>query len=672
MALVRADGTETVAGDLRMMPCRVFRGGFLFLLCVAAISIERKGPSAAAWKPIKPEDFKMIAADTGDPGAEAAILFREGDLNDDAAEGTSLKVYVRLKIFTQAGRRYGDVQLPYRPGEVGISDVHARTVRPDGRAVDVESKDIFDKLVSRTSRGVWRAKTFSLPSVEVGSIIEYRYRQTYPSGFRYFAFDLQSDLFIKELRYSIQPQSLSKLDVKWVTINGDDKRFAPVWNGSYQIKADNILPFRREPFMPPESAVKTWGWLYYSKESQDDVDKYWIEYGRRVYAAAREETKPTKLIRRVVHSITVSTDTPREKIERIYEYVQREIENFSSAPEAHDARDSEKIAPNNSADLTIKRRRGTARDINRLFIAMVRAAGLNAHVAELTTRDENFFHSYFTDSSQFNSEMTAVVAQDGSIRFFDPAAENCPAGIVPWEKESVAALVYGKHNPRFVNTPISQGWDNAEERLLTVAPTESGELRIHEEDSFKGQRALEQRNTWSDLSEEGLRRLVASEYIEAFTSGAVNEATLKIDDRNHSSKPLSIICDYTAAGGAQLTEKRLILGVRQLIRSKAPVFTAPRRYNDIYFHYPCAEHQRITIEPMDGYEAEELPKPVEVDIGAAHYRAVFSRAGNRVVFDRTLLLNAITFTAESYQNIKDFFDRVNEADGAPVTFKRTQ
>ena len=41
---------------------------------------------------------------------------------------------------------------------------------------------------------------------------------------------------------------------------------------------------------------------------------------------------------------------------------------------------------------------------------MLRAAGLDARVAELTTRDENFFHRSFPDSFQFNSEVTAVVS----------------------------------------------------------------------------------------------------------------------------------------------------------------------------------------------------------------------------------------------------------------------
>ncbi|HWP44307.1 MAG TPA: DUF3857 domain-containing protein, partial [Blastocatellia bacterium] len=312
------------------------------LLILAPVS-ERPG-AASGWRPVTPEELSMTAADIGDPEADAAILFREGELNDNDPEGTSLKVYIRIKIFNDRGRRYGDVQLPYKVELGKINDVHARTIRPDGTRVEVNERDIFDRMLVKTSRGIHRAKVFSMPAVQAGSIIEYRYRQTYPRGFRYFALDLQSELFTKELCYRIQPQAASRLDVRWVTFNAQDpKRFAPTWDGTYNIKAQNIPAFRREPMMPPELTVKIWGWLYYSDELETDPDKYWRNYSQRMYVRARSETNPSRAIKRVVESITLSDDGPQEKIARIYNYVQNEIRNlgFREAGDGEAERDGE-------------------------------------------------------------------------------------------------------------------------------------------------------------------------------------------------------------------------------------------------------------------------------------------------------------------------------------------
>src|SRR5262249_8738897 len=229
----------------------------------------------AGWRPVTVDELRMTALSIGDPEADAAGLFREGGLNDNYPDGTSLKLYVRIKVFNDRGRRYGEVQIPYRVDLGRVTDVKARTVRPDGAPVEVEEKDIFDRVVLRTAHSVWRAKVFSMPAVEAGSIIESRYWMTSPAGFRYFQLELQSDLFIKELRYNIQPQLASKLDVRWVSFNTPDTRkFTPVWNGAYEIKAENIKPFRQEPLMPPELGVKMWGWLYYSNELETEPDKY--------------------------------------------------------------------------------------------------------------------------------------------------------------------------------------------------------------------------------------------------------------------------------------------------------------------------------------------------------------------------------------------------------------
>ncbi|HVG20727.1 MAG TPA: DUF3857 and transglutaminase domain-containing protein, partial [Blastocatellia bacterium] len=348
------------------------------------------GGVASSWRTVTEQDLAMTADAIGDPEADAAILFREGELNDKYAEGTSLKSYLRIKIFNERGRRYKDVQLPYKVELGRVTDVSARTIRPDGSVVEVAGRDIFDKVLMKTSHGIWRAKVFSMPAVEPGAIIEYRYRQTYPEGFRYFALDLQSELFTKELHYSIQPPVASKLGVRWVAFNAQDpKRFAPKWDGTFDIRAENIPPFRREPLMPPDLGVKMWGWLYYSNETETDPDKYWREYARRMHDRARYETDPARAIRRVVDSITLSTDGLAEKIARIYSYVQKEIRNVDFKDDHAEGEAETGLKKNDSAEDTIRRRYGSPRDINRLFISMLRAAGLDARVAELTTRDEN-------------------------------------------------------------------------------------------------------------------------------------------------------------------------------------------------------------------------------------------------------------------------------------------
>ena len=644
----------------------------ILLTVLAFVMLAGRGGAGATWKPVSPQELKMKAADIGDPEADAAILFREGELNDNNAEGTGLKVYLRIKIFNERGRRYADVQLPYRLEQGRITDVHARTIRPDGTPIEVEDRDIFDKLLVKTSHGVWRAKVFSMPAVEAGSIIEYRYRQTYPQGFRYFALDLQSELFTKQLHYQIQPQTSSRLDVRWVSFNAPDaRRFAPVWDGTYDIKANNIPAFRREPLMPPDLAVKIWGWIYYSDEIENNPDKYWRNYAQRMYERTGYETKPSDAIRRVVESITLSNESPQHKLARIYSYVQTEIHNISFNRErgAEGEADPD-LKRNGTADETIRRRYGTSREINRLFIAMLKAAGLDARVAELTTRDENFFHRSFPDAFQFNSEVSAVIARDGSTQFYDPGTPYCPPGMLSWEKEGVTALVYDKREARFVETPVTAAARSGEERKLAIAAFADGRVNARVEAKLTGQRALELRNNLVGLAPEEQRKLALTAARNLLPQATIDEPSTTISNLTSATAPVELKYNFTAPQFIMRAGSRLLLRPFLLTHRDESLTAAQRRSNIIYFQYPWSESERVVIEPPAGYAIEQLPDPVNIDIGAARYQATFTRDARRIIYERRLMVNAITFTVGQYPTVKAFFDRVHQADSAMISFKQ--
>ena len=53
-----------------------------------------------------------------------------------------------------------------------------RTIKPDASDIEVKKDAIFDRELIKTKGLKVSGKTFALPNVEVGDIIEYRYRET--------------------------------------------------------------------------------------------------------------------------------------------------------------------------------------------------------------------------------------------------------------------------------------------------------------------------------------------------------------------------------------------------------------------------------------------------------------------------------------------------------------
>src|ERR1700691_2115298 len=105
-------------------------------MCVSALLpvliLATAAHAAAKFQPVSTEELKMTSEPQA-PGAPAIILYRQVDRNDygRTAHGGAVLMgsqgpnadrfeddYFRIKILTEAGRRYANVEIPF-PKEVG-------------------------------------------------------------------------------------------------------------------------------------------------------------------------------------------------------------------------------------------------------------------------------------------------------------------------------------------------------------------------------------------------------------------------------------------------------------------------------------------------------------------------------------------------------------------------
>ena len=156
----------------------------LFLLamifCVVAAN-RLANVSGSDWPPIKPEELKMTGVPEA-PGAPAVILYRQVD-REDKLFGSKEHVYVRIKVLTEDGRKYADVEIPSLQGRYDISSVRGRTVHIDGTVIPFNGK-VYDRTILKSKGFSYLAKMLVMPDVQVGSVIEYEYYIDYQD--RYF------------------------------------------------------------------------------------------------------------------------------------------------------------------------------------------------------------------------------------------------------------------------------------------------------------------------------------------------------------------------------------------------------------------------------------------------------------------------------------------------------
>ena len=142
------------------------------LLCVCAMLTAPQlfAQSGENWGTVPQQDLEL-KDNSARPGDSAMILERRVYTDDEKRIQTEWR---RIKIFSEAGTAYADIQIPYSAKNNSIEDIHARTVHSDGTVIPF-SGAVFDKNIVKYKKFRYNAKVFSLPGVEVGSVIEYSF-----------------------------------------------------------------------------------------------------------------------------------------------------------------------------------------------------------------------------------------------------------------------------------------------------------------------------------------------------------------------------------------------------------------------------------------------------------------------------------------------------------------
>ena len=229
------------------------------LLCFVAVfaTIPSLAGSNVGFQPVNSTELTMVAEPAA-PGAPAIILYRQVDRFDNNNHQDN---YVRIKILTDEGRKYADIEIPFLKGDTSVNNIHARSIAPDGTITNYDGK-IFEKTIVK-ARGVrYLAKVFTIPNVQTGGIIEYYY--TYDFNDRYYFnshWILSEELFTKEAKFSLKSYTppYGKITLHWSWRGLPPGTDAPVEGPDKIIRlvAHNIPAFKTEDYMPPENELKS-------------------------------------------------------------------------------------------------------------------------------------------------------------------------------------------------------------------------------------------------------------------------------------------------------------------------------------------------------------------------------------------------------------------------------
>ena len=632
-----------------------------FALMVIATGLWKAGTvSGDEWQPISPEELKMTSLPEA-PGAPAVYLYRQVDRDDNTSREYN---YVRIKVLSEEGRKYADIDIPFVKGNESIQNLKARTIRPDGSIANFDGK-IYEKEIVKTRGLKYLAKTFTLPDVQVGSIIEYHFFDQMDENQLYSShWILSEQLFTKHAKFSLKPYSGASLRIIW---QGLPTGITPTKGNPVRLEISNIDPFRSEDFMPPENELKARVDFLYSRSDEKDSIKFWKAEGKLLNESVENFVGKRKAMEQAVAGIAAASDSPEVKLQKIYMRVLQVHNTTLQVDKTEQEQKRAKEKENNNVEDVWKHGYGNGRQINWLFLAMARAAGFEANCVYLSSRNEYFFQPQSMNPGQLNGDVVAVKL-NGKDAYFDPAAGYAPFGLVTWDETGVAGLRLDKEGGSWITTPIPESSSSQIARNADLKLSEDGTLQGKLKVTFSGLEALWRRVEERNEDAGSRKKFLEDQIKEYIPMGSEVELSNK-PEWNSAATTFVAEYDIKVPGWASGAGRRVLVPTALFSNTEKHLFEHADRTHPIYFSFPFQKSDDVTIELPLGWQVSSVPKPLTQDSHVVIYKLKVDENKGVLHIQRQLDMQLLMLDVKYYGALRNFFQTVRTADEQQIVLQ---
>lgn len=573
-----------------------------------------------------------------DSSAVAAYLYKSRrtyfEYLQDKGFQLVTEIHERIKVYNKEGLGYATRKINlYKDGgaKEGISGLKASTYNL------VNDKIEDSRLKSDGEFGINLSKfldqkSFTLPNVREGSIIEYKYRQQSPFISVVDEFRFQHDIPIMKLvalfevpeyfSYNVNIKGFLPIVPKIENGNGEitltDKtrsggaRFSAVKTSFNSSKINfstkisrydltNIPALKNEPYVNNidnyRSSVKYE--LAYTKFPNSTIENYstnWEAVVNKIYDSPDfgAELNKKGYYEKDLEPLLLNIDDPLKKISIIFDFVKSRVKWNGYYNKYTDV----------GVRQAYKDRTGNVAEINLMLTSMLRNAGLDADPVLISTRDNGI--PIFPTREGYNYVISGVVVSDDII-LLDASSSYSIPNVLPlralnWEgrmikKDGSSTLVHLYPTDRSI-----------ESIAINVALKGNGDLEGMMRRIKIGHDAMQYRGEYYLENEE--------KYIEKLENryGGVKIEDFEVTNKNNLSEPISESYSFIQENGVEIIGNRLYFSSLFFLSINENPFKLEKREFPVDFAYPSETKYRIGVILPEGYAVETLPEPVRIKL----------------------------------------------------------
>ena len=620
------------------------------------------------------EELKMTA-DPQAPGAPAVYLDVEEIANDPMHFQT---YYARIKVLTEKGRELATQEVPYLKGNFRITDIKGRTIHPDGTIVPLAVKP-EDLLISKVGDRQIGNKVFTLPSVEVGSILEFTYAIRYDDNiFSSPSWEIQHDYFVRRAHYqftpfkSFMPHNEQATNSFLTDAKGNSIDSLIGWSklppgaalktnagGYYFLDLTDIPPRPNEEYMPPNQSYLYRVFFYYKAASS--AQDFWETEGKNWSRDMDRFAEQSKPIRDAVAGLVAPGDSELVKAQKIYKAVEALDNTDYSRRKGESELKQLELKESRRAEDTWKQKSGSSEEIALLYLAMVRSAGLTAYAMKVVARDRGVLDETYLDANQLN-DTVILVGIDGKGILVDPGEKMAPFQTVNWRHSEAGGMRQSAKGPMFQTTAAQPYTANATVRNADLKLDEHGGFTGYIQIVMSGQAALHWRQAALRNDDTEVKKQFDQE-LETMVPNGVEAHVDHFLDLNDPDNNLMAIVNAEGTLGAATSKRLLLPAFFFEARGHTPFVSEEKRQEEVDMHYGEQVSEHVVYHLADGLKVEGIPPDAKIPwAGHAVYLTKSQATPGQIEIDRSLARAFARAKPEEYQDLRAFYQKIAATD----------
>lgn len=592
-------------------------------------------------------DLQMTVYEA-DSSAEAVMLLNYADYYQHMRRFVQVRVHQRVKILTNEGFKWGNHKIKYLRQGGKPRDLRMTTYNyEDGRIVSTPVAE--DNIGDERLDDEYNILTVSMPSVKVGSIVEFTYIYTVAESTSIPDWDWQLDI----------PVRFSELII--------DMGAGGMTRNAYRLRGS---------LQPEEPAQKKHDFHYVMRDIPVLADEPYVFSRENYRSSFLFEGRDNRGWEGIVYTLINATwfgDTFKfnSNLTRFFPAgltrgpnEKSLIETFNFVRDEMEWNGDVSALPSERPRATFIEGKGTSGQINSILINMLRLNDIEAYPLLISTTGHGRIDNSYPMFTQFNNLIVyAKIGEKGYL--LDATEKSRPFNVLPEYCLNGHGLIIDKNSPGWVDLLLNKE-QQQENATLEFGFSQEGKLQGKADFVFRGLSAAYYRDILIEEKEDGLLEDFADLMGDHIVTG------MELENADDPSKPLGVSITFISEDIVFDRESMLFVNPLLIKTFRINPLKSKSRKLPVEFATPLVNTSLFRFRIPEGYEINELPEPKSLRLpnGDAGYLYSASVVNDYLEVVVRFNIQRLLFEPEVYPALKSFFDLLVEKQEAQVVLTR--